>query len=282
MLEKTQATVDPYARARPSTPLRRVYEELLLAMSLLTRLPVPGFDIETRATLSSAFWAYPVAGALVGLAGGVCFALASLAGLGAYAGAGLALAAMLIVSGAFHEDGLADFLDGIGGGRTRVDKLEIMRDSRVGTYGAAGLVVLLFTTAALIAQLNFTAGFVGPWGLIGPLVVAGAMSRAAVGLPLALLQPARAAGLSAETPAPPPLPFAIAWGLALFAGAILTGPGAAIAAALAAVAVVLIVSLLAHRHLGGRTGDVLGAAAALAQVAALAALIAASQPAVAL
>src|SRR5580693_4709978 len=100
-------------------------------------------------------WAAPVAGAAVGLAGAVVLALTTLLGLPLLLRAGLATAALVAATGALHEDGLADVADGFGGGATRARKLEIMRDSQVGAYGAIALALaLILRIGALAAALD--------------------------------------------------------------------------------------------------------------------------------
>lgn len=274
MLNKSPDTdaADPYARARPRTPLQRLGEEVLLALTLLTRLPAPRFRVETHADLGSAFWAYPAVGGLVGLIGGLAYLAASAIGLGAMPAVVAAIVSMLMATGCFHEDGLADFCDGVGGGQSRRQKLEIMRDSRIGTYGAAALFGLLAMVAALFHELA-----AGPWvtsgGMVAVFVFAGALQRAAIGLPLTLLDPARADGLAADAPAPSLVVLAAGWSLPLVFGALSLGLWPTLAAAIAAMAAALFVAALAERYLDGRTGDALGATASLAGVAALAALV---------
>jgi adenosylcobinamide-GDP ribazoletransferase len=211
----------------------------------------------------------PVAGALIGLLGALVLGLAANLGLAPLPAATLAIAALLLVTGAMHEDGLADLADGFGGGATPERKLQIMRDSRIGTYGAAALVISLLLRVGTLAGLVAT-----DLGLaVTVLVAAGAVSRTAGLLPLALLPPARASGsgFAAATPSLQSLQVAAALALAcaclpLLAGASLPRIIAAcIAAALAAYSV----SALARRQIGGQTGDVAGAAQQAAEIAVL-------------
>ncbi|MEK9968269.1 MAG: adenosylcobinamide-GDP ribazoletransferase, partial [Ferrovibrio sp.] len=108
-----------------------------LALMLLTRLPLSGGKVTDTAggAVARAAWAFPLVGLLVGAAGGGMFMLASYLGLGMGSSALLAMGSQVLLTGALHEDGLADTADGFGGGRSRERKLEIMRDSRIGTYG---------------------------------------------------------------------------------------------------------------------------------------------------
>lgn len=116
---------------------------------LLTRLPAGKSVSLDNSTVARAAWIFPVVGLLVGATGGGVFMLASHLGLGIASAALLAMGTQVLLTGALHEDGLADTADGFGGGRGRERKLEIMRDSRIGTYGVVALVLVL--------SLRFTA-----------------------------------------------------------------------------------------------------------------------------
>lgn len=224
--------------------------ELRLAFSLLTRLPVGSLKGEVPAMAESG-WAWPVVGAAVG---GVMAAVSVLAlwlGLPPLMAAFLALAAGALVTGGMHEDGLADVADGFGGGGDRARKLEIMRDSRVGSYGVIALVLALGFRAAGIAQMAETGA--APLALIA----LGAASRAGLPLALALMPPARPDGLGRAAGAATG-PALVAIGLA---GLVLLafGPGAALAVALTMALAGLALAVLSMRQIGGQSGDVLGA-----------------------
>jgi cobalamin 5'-phosphate synthase/cobalamin synthase len=148
---------------------RRLAEELALlatAAQFLTRIPLPAADHFTEQRLAAAPRYFPLVGALVGaLCAGVY--IAALAVFPASVAVLLALAAGLLITGAFHEDGLADTFDGLGGGDRALD---VMRDSRIGTYGAVALLsVLALKCAALIA--------LPPLAVFTALVVAHGLSR---------------------------------------------------------------------------------------------------------
>jgi len=228
--------------------------QLLLAMVFLTRLPLGRFLPPRVLPLADAVWAFPLAGALVGAMAGL-----PLWWLGPdLLSAALALAAAVWLTGALHEDALADFADA-GGGRDRNDRLRIMRDSTIGSYGATALICIsLLRVAALVA--------LGPVALIG---AAGA-ARVAPVLLMRSLPAARADGLGqgAGQPSRGATAGAAAIGAVLLILCAPTVP-AAFLAGLLAMAVVVAVSRRACRLLGGQTGDVLGASAALAETAAL-------------
>ena len=121
------------------TPLRARATEVQLALMLLTRLPAGRID--PAPTIAAAAWAFPLAGAVVGVLQALVLIAAIGLGLPMAMAAGLALAAGVLATGGLHEDGLADCADGFGGGRSPARKLEIMRDSRIGSYGALALIL---------------------------------------------------------------------------------------------------------------------------------------------
>lgn len=244
----------------PSVPLWRCWlDDLLLAVGFLTRLPVPGCPAYVEGGLARAMRVFPLAGALVGLLGGVVF-MAAQAVLPPLAAALLALLATIALTGALHEDGLADTADGLGARGGREKRLEVMRDSRSGAYGVLALVFSVgLRAAALAAAPSALAG-------LGALVAAAAFSRACVPAVMQVLPPARADGLGAGAGTP----HAGIAAAALVLGAVLAGVGSGLAAApaiLVSVAVVAAFTWLARRQFGGYTGDVLGAAQQLAEIA---------------
>ncbi|MBK9082636.1 MAG: adenosylcobinamide-GDP ribazoletransferase [Rhizobiales bacterium] len=253
---------------------------MLRCLRFYSRLPVPAFGFERapHAMLDfrrGARW-LPLAGALIALPAALVLAALAAAGLPASFVAALTLAASMLTTGAFHEDGLADTADGFGGGRTRERKLEIMRDSRIGTFGGAALVVSILARAAALAALLDRSGALAA---AGALIMLGAVARTAALAPLALLDPARTDGAmwAAMKPSPATLAIgfvlsaAISLGLAQLVGLSAT---ATLVALLAALAASLAMTQIARRQIGGATGDVAGAAEQLAEIAMLAALLA--------
>ncbi|SFK24237.1 adenosylcobinamide-GDP ribazoletransferase [Methylocapsa palsarum] len=240
--------------------------DALLCLRFATRLPVPGIEDQSFATFPRAIRMLPLAGAMVGaLAGGV-LGLASFIGFPPQIAAPLAIAVLILSTGALHEDGLADCADGFGGGATCERKLEIMKDSRIGAFGALALALTLYLRAASIASiLDQSLGLA-----CAVLIGAAAVSRAAALIPLVWLPPARkeGAGFSAGRPAPGAAIAAACLGTLFalapaLAGAssprLLIGIGAAAGAGFGA-------SLLAKRQIGGQTGDVAGAAQQISEV----------------
>ena len=233
-----------------------ILRDLAAACALLTRLPVGRLAAGTDPARS--VWAYPVAGGLVGAVGAVAFAVARGIGLTSMLASAWTLAALLIVTGALHEDGLADFADAFAGGRTPERRLAIMRDSRIGNFGALVLLISSAVRILAVAALPTAAA-------AAALVVSGALGRAAMLVPLLLLRPARADGQGAALE---PAPRSTAWvGVALAAAIAFAGvaPRAAAAAILLALLAGLGVAAMARRLIGGYTGDVFGATSVVAE-----------------
>jgi adenosylcobinamide-GDP ribazoletransferase len=227
------------------------------AFAFLTRLPVR-FE-SAPPPLARAAFAFPLVGLAVGAVGGLVLLGAARAGIGPLAGALLALAVQALLTGGLHEDGLADTADGFGGGATRERKLEIMRDSRIGSYGVMAVV---FSIGLRVAALGW---FPTPEMAAVALVAAGTASRGYLPLLMRMLPPARADGLGrgAGMPGPWGVAAALVMGLAMSLAA---GPPSLWLTGLAAVAAV---ALLARRQIGGQTGDVLGAGQQVAEIAIL-------------
>ena len=247
---------------------RSCLDDLILAATLLTRVPMPPVRDGDSAALGRAVWAYPIIGALVGAVGAVVFAVLTVVGLPAGPASWASLAAMILTTGCFHEDGLADFWDGIGGGHTIERKLEIMRDSRIGSYGGAALILSLGLRSAAIAAL-------ADHGLAeAGLIVSGLLGRSAIAGVLLVLGPARADGLAA-TAADPPRGRAML-GVALSVISLVLLPiMSAIAAITAAGMAAAIMTRLMQRQIEGYTGDGLGATEQTVEMAAVLAMLAA-------
>jgi adenosylcobinamide-GDP ribazoletransferase len=230
-----------------------VIADLRIAASFVTILPVGSSKPAGDGAIARATWALPVAGLLVGLAGAAAYAIASKLGLTPGLSALLALATTTLITGALHEDGLADTADGLGGGRTRERKLDIMRDSRIGTYGVCALILSFgLRWSALAAIAN-------PWLVTLALVSAHAAARAGVPAFMSLVPPARPDGLSASAGSPPGRSVATAFGLGTLCLALALGPGKALVGLVLLSLAGLVLARLAIRQIGGQTGDILGA-----------------------
>lgn len=242
---------------------RREIGHFFVGIMFLTRLPVPAGlrHVEGRLARSSRY--FPLVGALIGaLTAMVFYVTRGMLDLPAAVAAGLTIATGLILTGALHEDGLADCADGLGGGTTREHALEIMQDSRIGTYGSAALIMSIGLRWAALASLDASQGLIA-------LVVCHTVSRAMIPPVLVSAHYARTRGLAssvAEGVSGFEAGFAI---LLAFAVAMIAGPVSGIAAfAAAVIAGGLMLSLLIAR-LGGYTGDGLGAIQQVAEISIL-------------
>lgn len=241
--------------------------DLAAAAAFLTRIPVPVDPDWAWRRGAAAAWAYPVIGALVGAAAGLAYALLAGAGVAPWAAAWTAVAVGAALTGALHEDGLADAVDGLGAPRSRARALEIMRDSRMGAFGAVALVVTLGARAAAIGAFD-------PWGGFVALVAAGAVSRAAMVGVWGTTPAARADGLAADAGRPNGMILSIGCALGVAAAIPAASLGAVpwLAAFGAAAIAAWLVRAWALRRIGGQTGDVLGATQQVSEAAALTAL----------
>jgi adenosylcobinamide-GDP ribazoletransferase len=235
------------------------------AIAFFTRIPVATRPAAGRALADTA-WAFPLVGAGIGAVAAVAFLAAQLLRLGDWPSALLALLAGVVLTGALHEDGLADSADGIFGGHDRDRRLAIMRDSRHGSYAVLALVFSIGLRAAALAQI----GEVVFAGLA--LIAAHAVSRALLPIAMWWLPPARGDGLGAGAGRPRPGGIAAGGLIALAIAATALGPVHGLLAVAGAGAAVAAAGSIAQRRIGGYTGDVLGA---LQQIGEMAMLLAA-------
>ncbi len=238
-------------------------DDLRRACGFLTRLPVGAIAPVDGGSLADASRAFPLVGLIVGLAGGLVYLIATGLGVPALPAAVLAVAGQAGLTGALHEDGLADLADGLAGGGTIERRLEIMRDSRIGAVGAVALILLLAGRVTAIAELA------SPGLAVAALMAAGAVSRAGIVWLMALVPAARMNGLGAAAGAPTHDRAWMASAIAAVAALLLLDLGSGIVALALAAAAAAAVGLLARRQLGGVTGDVLGAAQQLSELACL-------------
>ncbi|MBM3652224.1 MAG: adenosylcobinamide-GDP ribazoletransferase, partial [Alphaproteobacteria bacterium] len=231
--------------------------DILNFLRFYSRLPI-GDHAHAPLDFARMALALPIAGALIGATGAAGLIVARLCHLPAFACAVIAVAVLVLATGALHEDGLADVADGFGGGATREAKLAIMRDSRIGTYGVLALCFsILLRVAALASILERSVALAA-----SALVFAGALSRVAGLAPMMWFSPARPDGLGATVVAPSREIWTRAWFAAAAFGIAPWFAGASVSqiaiAIIAAFAVAALVARIAKRQIGGYTGDVLG------------------------
>ena len=251
--------------------MKRQAQLLLVAIQFLTRLPVPHLRGFQTSWLSESARYFPLVGALVGVIGAGVWWLSAIFFPPAVA-IGLMMSTSLLLTGAFHEDGFADVCDGFGGGRTRDAVLAIMKDSRVGAYGAIGVAMMLGLKWSVLVSLPLA---------MFPVIVVGAhmVSRwCAIGL-IWRLQYVR---MDADAKSKPLANSLGGWdwllsgalgALVLLPALLLIDPAARSPLALtllAASAFSVVSTLLAgayfRRRIGGYTGDCLGAAQQLSEL----------------
>lgn len=233
--------------------------DITLALSLLTRVPV---HVSNTDRAHRAAWAYPLIGvvpALLGLGlGGVMLWL----GFTPVLAAVLCLITMVISTGAMHEDGLADTADGFWGGWTVERRLEIMQDSRIGTYGVIALVLSLLLRLIMLTLL-FDAGFEMA---VPALLSASVLSRGVLPVMMARLPHARRSGLSHQV-GPVRNDTAILAALIACVFCIFVLGGQVVIAVLATVIAGAGMILLSRAKISGHTGDTLGAAQQIVEIA---------------
>lgn len=231
---------------------------LVCAIQFLTRVPMPSLKTFEPEWITRSARYFP----LVGQGVGAISALVMLVGervWGSGVTAVLAITVGLLLTGAFHEDGLADTADGLGGGQTPARRLEIMKDSRVGTYGVCALVLVLLLKAAVLASTSMAATLV---------LAAHGLGRAAAVVAMRVTPYAP----SGEAGKWKPVPQGVRTGEVLVAlliavwPLVLLPPDAALLGIAGGAMLAIPMALLARRLIGGHTGDVLGAVEQLFEV----------------
>jgi adenosylcobinamide-GDP ribazoletransferase len=185
--------------------------------------------------------------------GALAYGLAQALGLAPILAGLAAVAVTAAVTGALHEDGLGDLADSLAGGANRDDRLAIMRDSRIGTFGALALIFSVALRATALASLG------APALVIAALIAAHSLSRAALPAVMVAGRPARLDGLAAQAGAPAPRHAVIALVLGTVLAVLVAGPLAGLALFCLAALAALSIAWLAQARIGGYTGDVLGA-----------------------
>lgn len=233
----------------------------LVGIMFLTRLPVPPSLIYSEGRLARAARYFPLVGVLVGLISGGVFFLTS-QWFDSNLAAMLAILIGVLVTGALHEDGLADCCDGLGGGHTRERALQIMRDSRIGTYGACALIGTFGLRMGALSTFAAYEGFIA-------LIVAHSVSRGLLPLVLVSGKYARTRGLASSVAGGVGTIEAAAAVIFSILFTMLAGPVAGSAAGAAAVLTGAVMLAILLRRLGGYTGDGLGAIQQVAEIAVL-------------
>jgi adenosylcobinamide-GDP ribazoletransferase len=251
---KPETTTTDRAASSP----RRLDYDLRDAVAFLTQAPI---GLNRNTPISNICWAFPLVGAIVGAVGGGAFLLLLATPLPPLIAAVAALGLMAYVTGALHEDGLADAADGFGGGHSPTRKLEIMRDSRIGAFGVLALIIALglrITTTAALFEIALPA-----------LIVAGALSRAFLPVLMHRIPLAANTGLAASAGRPGGGTVLVSLFIGVGVASIAFGPGAGLAIAVTTGVTAVATGALAQRQIGGYNGDVLGAAQQIGEITAL-------------
>ena len=234
--------------------------DILAAIGLLSRLPVRVAADHALARAAFATWSYPIVGLVIGGLQATLAAVLMWLGVPVPLVAGLILAAGMILTGALHEDGLADCADGFWGGYTIEQRLEIMKDSQIGSYGTLALIM---STGLRWGALWLALAAFGPLFL----VATAALSRIGMVALMYALPNARPSGLAASVGKPEPIHV----GAAALIGMVVTVVFAPspIIMMIAASLVTCALALIAMRKINGTTGDVLGATQQLTEISLL-------------
>ncbi|WP_136656820.1 adenosylcobinamide-GDP ribazoletransferase [Nitratireductor sp. XY-223] len=251
--------------------MKEIVAETARAVAFLSRLPVPDryFENAPEAAAQSAR-TYPLAAIVVALPAAVTLFLLRSIGLDAFFAAALAVAVLMLTTGALHEDGLADCADGFGGGRDRDKVLAIMKDSAVGAYGCLALVISVLLRVAGIAAI---ASGTHALGAALAVIAVAAISRAAMVWHWHVLPAARPDGVAATAgqPGSEAAAFALVSGAAI--GCVLSlpaaGPGGAITALLLAAILCSGFTRMTSTRIVGHTGDTIGATQQICEIVSL-------------
>jgi adenosylcobinamide-GDP ribazoletransferase len=254
---------------------RSLVSDLVMGLRFYSRLPVPGFPHEVP-DLNRMAPAIGFASVIFGIIPAALLVIFSLLGMPPLLSVSLAVAAYVIITGAMAEDALADSADGLFGGNTIATRLEILHDSRHGTYGVSALVLLLLVRVGALAGLVAISPFAAACVWIG----AGVLARSgAMWLTLALA-PARHEGSASTVGRVAPLPFWGGMAISLALAFIFAAPFAGLLGLIVAVAVLALICLgwarLCAHLIGGQTGDLIGALQALLEIGALSVFVTAA------
>ncbi|MDP2122397.1 MAG: adenosylcobinamide-GDP ribazoletransferase [Hoeflea sp.] len=246
-------------------------DDIARATGFLSRLPVPSRYFEGHdGSLSRASGMFPAAGVVIALLPGLAMLLLTLLGANPALTALIALAVFIGVTGALHEDGLADSADAFGARRGRDHMLEIMKDSRSGTYGVLALVISLALRAT---ALTILLSVLGGWSAFLVLLAVAAASRAAISWHWNALPPARQDGVAASVGAPEESDATRSLFLGGILFLVLATPSAGLVPALLALGILAACvsqwTRVVRNKLNGHTGDTLGASQQIAETACL-------------
>ncbi|MCY4186159.1 MAG: adenosylcobinamide-GDP ribazoletransferase [Rhodobacteraceae bacterium] len=228
---------------------KKIASDLAISLGLFTRIPVKS-RVE-HAILGTTVWSWPIIGGMVGLVVGITAEVINSLEAPPELAALIVTTLLIFITGGFHEDGLADSFDGLWGGNTPEKRLEIMKDSRVGTFGVLSLIISIMFRWVLLTFL-FESGF-----LVGPIIVVCVVSRSVLVPFMMILPSARKTGLSSSVGKIPHWSAVICLIISLLPIFLFLGPSGLIPVFFGLL-IILPVYFLAKKLLQGQTGDVLG------------------------
>lgn len=238
------------------------FSDISASLGLLSRLPIPVNFAEAKARGAAASWAFPVAGMVIALVVGFVVSLLLHFNVTPEIAAAIAIGTQILITGAMHEDGLADSADGLWGGWEKDRRLEIMKDSRIGTYGVLALVLSLLIRWTALSAI-FAAGSV-----FAPLLAVAAASRLPMLALMAILPNARGSGLSASVGKPSKDTLALGTAVTLVAMVFFAG-WSFVPLFLFCTLAAMLCAQIAKAKIGGQTGDILGATQQVVEMTAL-------------
>jgi adenosylcobinamide-GDP ribazoletransferase len=253
---------------------RDFINETARAIAFLSRIPVPNRFFENHdGSLSKTVGAFPLAGLLITLPAAVLLSFLAVIDAPPFVAVLLALALQILVTGALHEDGLTDTTDGLGGGRDRERALAIMKDSRIGTYGALALILSIGLRAASISAL---VSVLSPLATALGWLAAAALSRAAMVWHWSTLPAAKNDGVAASVGLPDKdaTRIALASGIAapVLLGLFVLPLGAALTSLIVAGLLISGFTAYVRLRINGHTGDTIGASQQIVEIAFLVSL----------
>ncbi len=253
------------AGAKMTSKLQSRFGDIAAAFLLLSRIPVKyQFAKDSPPDFNSSLWAFPLVGLVIGTFGGIMLTFASFLGLPLLVCGGLSVSVMAMATGAMHEDGLADTADGFGGGRDVDDKMRIMHDSHIGSYGVLALCISTIIRISLFASI---AGLdLSNLALIGLVAAIAAAARWQILIALRAFPIAADAKLAKVTGQPSMIAIFAAAFLWVVPLAYFVVPIAAVIAGIATLLVCLGLGRIAMRQINGISGDVMGAMIILGEI----------------
>lgn len=246
----------------------RLRDDLVMGLRFYSRVPIPALPLESP-ELNRIALALPFTSLAIGLVPAVLLFVLTLIGLPGIFAAGLAVIAILVITGAMAEDALADSADGLFGGTSATRRLEIMRDHAHGTYGVSALVLFLLLRVVAVGAI----AALSPLAAAGIWLAAMVLSRSGALWLTVALPPARSDGMSAAVGGVTRGGFIVGAAFAVILSLLLAVPTAGLLALLVALAVLAAATIgwtvLCQRLVGGQTGDLIGALQAVLELSAL-------------